>query len=110
MDLLGFWRGGRGHDVAFVGLAGMLEDRALAVQQGVADRLGRQAGPLLQAQPPGQVLHAGEGRAGDGQMRADAARGPVEDRSHLQVMLGDADARAGGEDAAARARRAWASS
>ena len=91
VNQLGLGRGRGGNDV-LPGGAGVAEHRALAVQQRVADRRGREPALFLKLHPVGQVAHAGKGHVGDGQVRADAPGCPVIDRAHLQVVLGDAEA------------------
>ena len=56
VNQFGLHRARRGDDVA-PARAGVLEDRALAVQQRVADRRGREPPLLLQLHPVGQVLY-----------------------------------------------------
>ena len=71
VNQLGLGRGGGGNDVLPSG-AGVPEHRALAVQQRVADRRGREPRLLLHLHLVSQVAHAGKGRVGDSQVRADA--------------------------------------
>ncbi len=72
--------------------AAIFEDTALAIQQGLPAPLWRHPGGGLQAETPAQGTDTGEGKEGKGEMGADAGRRPVEDRSHPEIVLVDAEA------------------
>ncbi len=72
--------------------AAVFEDNALTIEQGRPNPLWRPPGGEREVKTSMQVMDAGKGKEGKGEMSADAGRGPVEDRSHLEVVFLDAEA------------------
>ncbi len=72
--------------------AAVFEDTALAIEQGLPDPLWRPPGGELKAEMPAQGTDTGKSEEGECPMGADAGRGPVADRSHLEIVLLDAEA------------------
>ncbi len=88
---LGLGTGPGGNGIMLARTA-VFEDTALTIQQGLPAPLWRPPGGRREAKTPTQVTDTGEGREGQGEMSVDTGRGPVEDRSHLEIMFLDAEA------------------